>query len=75
MGDAAGTTAREQLVERQQDLHHDQDDDIPFDTQRVFCLQQVKLGFQGTRNQVEFALEGKIPLTDLEFSLKTVGLT
>lgn len=37
----------EQLVERQQNLHDDQDDDIPFDAQRVFGLQQLQLGFHG----------------------------
>jgi hypothetical protein len=37
----------EQLVERQQNLHDDQYDDVPFDAQRVFGLQQLQLGFHG----------------------------
>jgi hypothetical protein len=40
--------AHEQLVERQQYLHHNQKDDIPFDAQRVFGLQQLQLGFHRT---------------------------
>jgi hypothetical protein len=37
----------EQLVERQQNLHDDQDNNVPFHAQGVFGLQQLQLGFHG----------------------------
>jgi hypothetical protein len=55
----------QQLVEGQEDLDHDQQDDVPLDAQRALVLEQVDERLDRARDQVELALEREAPLLEL----------
>ena len=60
----------EELVEGQEDLDHDQDDDVPLDAQRALVLQQVHEGLDGARDEVELAVDGELALRQLVLVLE-----
>ena len=58
---------KEHLVQRQEDLQHDQNDDVPFHSQAAAVLQEFQNRLGGTREEFQFAFQGGVALADFKF--------
>src|SRR6476619_2288284 len=59
------------LIQRQQNLEHDQNHDVPFHPQRAAGLNQAQKRLDRPRDQLQLAIEGREPLQNLEFVAQT----
>jgi lipase maturation factor 1 len=61
----------DELVEGQDDLDHDEDDDVPLDPKRPLVLQQVRERLHRVRDEVELAVDRELALLELVLVLET----
>jgi hypothetical protein len=61
----------DELVEGQDDLDHDEDDDVPLDPQRPLVVEEIGERLHRSRNEVELAIDRELALLQLVLVLES----